>query len=51
MAATLVVLALLTSIIDPRLDEPLRLLADVGAHDTTDGHVGPTFASLPESLG
>lgn len=27
------------------------LLAEVGARDTTDGHLGQFFAELPESLG
>ena len=31
--------------------EPLRLLAEVGARDTTDGHAGQFFADLPESFG
>jgi hypothetical protein len=51
MPAALLAVLLLTATVDPRPAEPLRLLADVGAHDTTDGHVGPQFASLPESLG
>jgi hypothetical protein len=50
MPAALLALVLLTATIDSRLAEPLRLLAEVGAHDTTDGHLGPYFADLPESL-
>ena len=30
--------------------EPLRLLTEVGARDTTDGHAVQLFANLPESL-
>jgi hypothetical protein len=51
MPTALVAILLFASTIDPRLAEPLRLLAEVGGHDTTDGHVGPQFAILPESLG
>jgi hypothetical protein len=35
---------LLAATIDARLAEPLRLLAEVGARDTTDGHLGTCFA-------
>ena len=42
---------LLAATVDPRLAEPLRLLTEVGACDTTDGHLSPYFANLPESLG
>jgi hypothetical protein len=51
MPATLLAFLLLAATVDPRLAEPLRLLAVVGAHDITDGHVGPHFAGLPESMG
>jgi hypothetical protein len=51
MPAALLALVLLTATVDPRLEEPLRLLAEVGARDMTDGHLGPQFASLPDSLG
>jgi len=37
--------------VDGRLAEPLHLLAEVGARDTTDGHLSAFFADLPESLG
>jgi hypothetical protein len=51
MPAALLAILLFAFTIDPRLEEPLRLLAEVGAHDTADVHIGPEFASLPESLG
>ena len=51
MPAALLALALLAATIDPRLAEPLRLLGEVGARDTTDGHLGPYFADFPKSLG
>ena len=51
MPAALLVVLLLAATVDPRLAEPLRLLAEVGAHDTTDGHVSPFFADLPELPG
>jgi hypothetical protein len=44
-------LLLLAATVDPRLAEPLRLLAEVGAREETDGHVGTLFADLPEQLG
>ena len=47
MPAALLVVLLLAATVDPRLAEPLRLLAEVGARDTTDGHVSPFFADLP----
>jgi hypothetical protein len=51
MPAALLALVLLAATIDPHLAEPLRLLAEVGARDTTDGHIGSELAGLPESLG
>ena len=41
MPTTLLTLLLIASTVDPHLTEPLRLLAEVGARDTTDGHLGP----------
>jgi hypothetical protein len=41
---------LLAATVDPRLDEPLGLLAEIGARDTTYGHPGPNLADLPKSL-
>jgi len=38
MHGALLAFLLLTSTVDPRLAEPVRLLAEVGARDTTDGH-------------
>jgi hypothetical protein len=38
MHAALLAVLLLAATVDPRLEEPLRLLAEVGARDTTDGH-------------
>jgi hypothetical protein len=40
MFVALLAVLLLAATVDPRLAEPLRLLAEVGARDTTDGHVG-----------
>jgi hypothetical protein len=42
MPATLLAILLLATSVDPRLAEPLRLLAEVGARDTTDGDLGPS---------
>ena len=50
MPAALVAVLLLAATVDPRLAEPLRLLAEVGARDTTDGHLSPLFVDVPESL-
>jgi hypothetical protein len=50
MPAALAAALLLAATIDPRLDEPLRLLAEVGARDTTGGHLGLYVADVPESL-
>ena len=50
MPAALLAILLLAATVDPSLAEPLRLLAEVGARDTTDGHAGQFFADLPESL-
>ena len=50
MPAALLAGALLVAAVEPRLAEPLRLLAEVGARDITDGHLGPYFADLPEAL-
>lgn len=50
MPAALLAVLLLTATLDPRLEEPLRLLAEVGARDTTDGHLGQYFAALSEPL-
>ena len=41
---------LLAATVDPRLAEPLRLLAEVGARESIDRHPGPSFAELPESI-
>jgi hypothetical protein len=38
--ATLLAFLLFTATVDPRPAEPLRLLAEVGARDTTGGHLG-----------
>jgi hypothetical protein len=51
MPAALLAVLPLAATVDPRLAEPLRLLAEIGARDTTDGHAGQFFADLPESLG
>ena len=42
MPPTLLALFLFIAIVDPRLAEPLRLFAEVGARDTTDGRAGPS---------
>jgi hypothetical protein len=51
MPAALLAILLLAATVDARLAEPLRPLAEVGARDTADGHVGQFFADLPDSLG
>ena len=51
MPAALAAVLLLAATVDPRLVEPLCLFAQVGARGTTDGHLAPYFAELPESLG
>ena len=51
MPAAPLAFLLLAATVDLRLAEPLRRLAEVGARDTTDGHLGPFFADPPESLG
>jgi hypothetical protein len=51
MPTALLALVLLAATIDPRLDEPLRLLAEVGARDTAAAAPGPLFAELPALLG
>jgi len=50
MPAALLAFLLLAATVDPRLAEPLRLLAEVGARDMTDGHLGAHFADLPAAL-
>ena len=42
---------LIATTIDPRLAEPLRLLAEIGARETVDSEPGQVYADLPESLG
>ena len=44
-------LSLIASAVELHRAEPLRLLAEVGARDTSAGHVGPHFADLLASLG
>lgn len=51
MPAALLDFLLLAATVDPRLAGPLRLLAEAGARVTIDGHIGPFFADLPETLG
>ena len=51
MPAALLAVLRFAATLDPRLEEPLRLLAEVADRDTTDGHLGPFFADLPASLG
>jgi hypothetical protein len=50
MPAALIALLLVAATADPRLAEPLWLLAEGDARDTTDGHLSPQFTSLPDSL-
>jgi hypothetical protein len=50
MPTALLAVLLLAATADARPVEPLRLLAEVGARDTTNGHLGPYFADLPESI-
>jgi hypothetical protein len=49
MYAFLLALLLVTATVDPRLDEPLQLLAEL--HDREGQPVGDEFASTPERLG
>lgn len=49
MPTAMLALLLLAASVDPRLDEPLRLLAEV--HDASGEPVGAAYAELPESLG
>jgi hypothetical protein len=42
MHGTLLAVLLLVATVDPHLTEPLRLLAEVGVRDTTDGDLGPS---------
>lgn len=51
MHAALLALLLLAATVDPRLVEPLQILAEAEAHEETDGGIGPLFADLPEQLG
>ena len=51
MLSALLALLLLAATIDPRLVEPLRLLAEIGARETVDSEPGQVYADLPESLG
>ena len=50
MPTALLAFLLLAVTIDPRLAEPLKLLVEVGARDTTDSHAGQFLDCLPESL-
>jgi hypothetical protein len=50
MPAAVLALLFVAITVDPRREEPLRLLAEVGARDTTDGHLGQYFAALSEPL-
>jgi hypothetical protein len=50
MPAALLALLLFAVTIDPRLEEPIRLLAEVGAREMVDGDPGQYYADLPESL-
>jgi hypothetical protein len=50
MPAALLSVLLLAATVDPRLAGPLRLLAEVGAHDMTDGHLRPNVADPSGSL-
>jgi hypothetical protein len=51
MPAALLAFLLATAIVDPRLEEPLRLLAEVGARDATDGYLSVQFAGLGDGTG
>ena len=50
MPAALLALLMLVATVDPRLVEPLRLLAEVGARESLDDHAGQFYADLPEAL-
>ena len=47
MPTALLALLLLAARVDPRLAEPLRLLAEVGARESIDDHPGQLYADLP----
>jgi hypothetical protein len=47
MPAALLAVLLLTAIVDPRLAEPMRLLAEVGAPDRSNGRLGPRSRAFP----
>ena len=49
MSTALVAFLLLAASVDPRLDGPMRLLADV--HDASGEPVGAAYAGLPDALG
>jgi len=51
MHAIALALLLLTVAIDPRLEGPLHLLAELQAPDPDGDPIGPAYAGLPESLG
>jgi hypothetical protein len=48
MATALLALVLLTAAVDPRLDEPLRLLAEL--HDASGEPIGAEYAQMPDTL-
>jgi hypothetical protein len=50
MPTALLAFLFLAATIDPRLAEPLHLLAEVGARESIDDHLGQFFAELPASL-
>jgi hypothetical protein len=49
MAASLLAFVLLAASVDPRLDEALRLLAEV--HDAAGEPIGAEYARVPDALG
>jgi hypothetical protein len=51
MHGLVLALLLLAATVDPRFDEPLRLLAELQAPDPGGQPIGPAYASLPETLG
>jgi hypothetical protein len=50
LPAALLAVLLLAATVDPRLAEPLKLLAEVGARESIDDHSGQFYADLPELL-
>ena len=51
MHAAVLAVFLLTTTVDPRLEVPLWLLAEVGARDKVYGYLGPSSRACPNRWG